>query len=468
MKLRHIIHIFIAILLLSSAISCKKFIDVDPPLTQLLTPDVFNNDNTATAALTSIYAQMSSLSTISTITGLSSDEFIYYGTPPYTNVYLNSLIASDADGLTNFLWKPQYEYIFQANSVIEGLEANSDVSAAVKQQLLGEAKFVRAFWHFYLVNLYGDIPIVTTTDYKKNLNAGRSSQTVVYAQIISDLKEAKELLSKNFVGPDNTPTSERVRPTKWAAMALLARAYLFIDDYTNAEAEATSVINNTATFSIVQDLNMVFQKNSNEAIWQILPPSDITGYNTDEGNQFILKSTPNSSNGVSLSNQLLMVFERDDKRKLNWVGKFTDEITNSDYYFPYKYKIQTGSDLSEYSMVLRLAEQYLIRSEARTQLGRLNEAIDDLNVIRIRAGLPGTTAISQLELLSAVAHERQVELFSEGYRWLDLKRTNKVDEVMENVTPLKGGGSWKSYQQLYPIPTVDIQNSINVKQNPQY
>lgn len=126
--------------------------------------------------------------------------------------------------------------------------------------------------------------------------------------------------------------------------------------------------------------------------------------------------------------------------------------------------------VSEYLMLFRLGEQYLIRAEARAHQGNVGEAQNDLNAIRNRAGLPNTTASDTSSLYVAILRERQVELFSElGQRWLDLKRTGKVDEVMQVVTPLKANGAnWQSYQQWYPVPYSDIQKNTNLRQNDGY
>ncbi|MBN9383883.1 MAG: RagB/SusD family nutrient uptake outer membrane protein [Chitinophagaceae bacterium] len=452
-------------ILVTGGSACKKFVQIDPPRTQLVAATVFSNNSTAIAALTSIYAQMSSMADICWFTGMSSDEFINYGTLPYANVYANALIENDGDRMVNFVWTAQYNFIYQANALIEGLRNSTGVSEDVRRQLLGEAKFIRAFWHFYLVNLYGDIPIVTSTDYKTNLAAPRSPVSKVYQQIIADLKEAQDLLSEKYVDGANMETVDRVRPTKWAAMAMLARVYLFSGDWANAEDRASAVISHSPAFSLPPDLNSVFLKNSPEAIWQLKPAPE-RGYNTDEGKKFILTDIPNGAYGVSLNTPVLAAFEPGDRRRTDWVDSIT--VSGTEYYFPYKYKVSTGSTITEYSMVIRLAELYLIRAEARAQQDRPADAAADLDLIRNRAGLPGTTAGTKAELLTAVLHERQVELFTEGHRWLDLKRTNTVDLVMTIVTPLKGSNTWKSYQQLYPIPRTDIKNSINLKQNPGY
>jgi starch-binding outer membrane protein, SusD/RagB family len=137
------------------------------------------------------------------------------------------------------------------------------------------------------------------------------------------------------------------------------------------------------------------------------------------------------------------------------------------YYYPFKYKSSVlNSPVTEYLMMMRLGEQYLIRAEARVQKNDFVGAKADINIIRKRAGLANTSANDKSSLLAAVLHERQVELFSEwGHRWFDLKRTGAADSVMSIVTPQKGGGVWKAYQKYYPIPLSEIQSNPNLNQN---
>jgi hypothetical protein len=167
---------------------------------------------------------------------------------------------------------------------------------------------------------------------------------------------------------------------------------------------------------------------------------------------------------------LLNSFEGGDQRRLNenWVDSII--VGGTTYYYPYKYTVNTeGADVTEYFMMLRLGELYLIRAEAKAQLGDLSGAAADVNSIRNRAGLGVTVASNQADLLAVILHERQVELFAElGQRWLDLKRTKSVDAIMNIVTPQKSGQAWQSYQQLYPVSYFDIQTNPKLTQNPGY
>jgi hypothetical protein len=469
-----------ALLTLTVVVSCKKFVQVPPPTTQLAASTVFSNNSTATSAVINIYSQMDNAFAYPTslFAGLSADELANYSTDPdLQQIYVNGINAT-FNGTVSSLWISNYKYIYQANAIIEGLQQNKGTTAGANRQLTGEAKFLRAFFHLYLTNFYGDVPLVLSTDFTVTSKLARTPKLQVLQQVITDLQDAESKLNSNYVDiSDTLATSERVRPNKSAAAALLARAYLYLGDYSkdpsnykHAEDQATSVLtNSTYALSQLTGASSVFKKNSTETIWSlqtVLPTDD---YATAEGDNFIMF---NGSTNIGISQQLLNSFETNDQRKVNWIGSFTGTSPAFTYYFPYKYKDQYASSASEYSVVLRLAEQYLIRAEARVEQGNTNGALADLNIIRNRAGLPNYAGLTdKASLLAAVFHERQVELFSEwGHRWFDLIRKGFANSVMGspgNVCQSKGG-LWNSNWQLYPIPQLDRTNDPNLTQNPGY
>lgn len=478
--------VFPILLLGVFTVGCKKFVQIDPPTTQLATASVFANNITVTAAQLAIYTKMASESyNMASSCGMLSDELTSYSTSAFqVQYYTNGMQALNNPGS----WNNGYNYIYQANAIISGLQNNGNISASVAEQLIGESKFIRAFWYFYLVNMYGDVPLVLTTDYRSNGNVSRTPLAQVYQQIVADLTTAQAYLNPNFVDVSDTAiTTERVRPTNGAATALLARVYLYMQKYDSAEAEASQVIGNPALYKLCTNLsasggaNYVFQKNSTEAIWQLAIPVPSTFF-TSDGEYFILTSSPlsSSTNNATVSPQLMANFESNDKRLAQWIGKYTTtKPPIVSYYFPYKYQSHdvpvtatTPTAATEYVMVLRLAEQFLIRAEARAQQGNITAAIADLNVIRNRAGLSNYSgATDQASVLTAIMHERQVELFTEwGNRWFDLKRTGQLDAVMggpSGVCQAKHG-SWVSTDQLFPIPQSDRLNDANLSQNPGY
>jgi hypothetical protein len=456
-----------------SIAGCKKFVEIGPPANELVTASVFDNSTAATAAQTVIYSMMNQNDEsylMSQTLGMLSDELTNYSSDAILIQYYQNAMMNT--GITYGPWTNAYSYIYKSNAVIAGLQNNNGITPAIRQQLTAEAEFVRAFWHFYLTGLYGDVPVITTTDYTVNESIARSPKAQVFQQIISDLTDAANKLSPNYVDASDTAvTTERVRPTKWAAMALLARAYLYTGKYDSAEMQASAVIANTGMYTLCTDLTKVFLANSTEAIWQLQTPLPTANTATPDGQYFILISAPEpgTTNCNTLSTQLLNSFETGDNRRALWVDSFSTGPAQA-YYFPYKYEVSASSSSSpqEYVMVLRLAEQYLIRAEARAQQKNLAGSASDLNVIRNRAGLDNTMAATQTDLLTAILHERQTELFAEwGHRWLDLIRTGNANTVMGVVTPLKEG-TWNANWQVMPIPQSERNVDVNLTQNPGY
>jgi starch-binding outer membrane protein, SusD/RagB family len=442
--------------------SCKKFVSVPPPASQLVSSSVFENDATANAAVAGIYSQMmqsngfisGTSGSILALTGLYSDELnLYTPIPDLNEFYSNKLIPSNGS-LYAGIWREAYQYIYEANAVIEGLQSGQ-VSASMKKQLTGESAFIRALCYYDLLRLFNDVPLILHTDYQVNAHAVRTPAAEVYLQIIADLLQAQANLGSDY----SFSNGERIRPNQGAATALLARVYLVTGDWTNAELQSASLLNN-GLYSLLPDLNQVFLANSAEAIWQLAPV--LPGYNTNEGSLFILTDIPYY---YALSNSLLNAFETNDQRRTNWVDSLVQGAVV--YYYPAKYKIRSGTPVTEYSMELRLAEQFLIRAEARTALNNLTGAADDLNTIRARAGLQATTASDSTSLMTAILHERQVEFFTEGHRWFDLQRSADLDLQMAGISAEKGA-NWVPTARWFPIPQSDIQTDPNLTQNPGY
>ena len=450
-------------------ISCKKFLEIGSPPDQVVASYVYSDNTNAIAAVTGLYASINSEriisqgdNGISIQCGLNADEISLYNGIPYLVPYTNGYVTSS-------YWTYLYTYIYRANAAIEGLE-NGSLPSIVKQQLIGEMLFFRSFLYFYLVNLYGDVPLAISTDYKINGIEKRQPISKVYDQLISDLLRSLDLLSDNYVGDDVlTPSNERIRPNKWAATALLARVYLYANKYSEAGQFSTMVIDHGALYDTVS-LNEVFLMNSKEAIWQLFPIDPSNRYqNTLDAPFLLFDQLPDAGHPFCASPELLTSLDSLDERRRDWLKPVTDSATGDVYWFFQKYKKSLTTDTrTEYIMVIRLAEMYLIRAESNVQNGDLAGGRHDINVIRHRARLNDITSNDKDELLGLILKERQAELFMEwGHRWFDLKRTNKIDEVMKVSCPRKGG-IWESYKQLYPIPSDDIRINPNLKQNPGY
>jgi hypothetical protein len=469
-KHSHLLFMLALLLLLGS---CKKLVEIDAPVDTVTTQQVFAGNKEADWAVSALYSKMINGFTADLITlaaeknfsaglctilgGLSSDEL---RSPLDDQAYLffntNKLTVFRA-GASVDLWTSAYKAIFDANAIIEGIAASESeyLTDSTRKQLTGEALSIRAFAYFNLVNFFGDLPMPLTSDFNQTARLTRSPVSKVYEQIMADLKRAIPLLQTDYTAGK----SERVRINRWFAEALLARTCLFAGDYQGAITSATNVIGQTQFYQL-DDPSNAFLNTSTEAILQLKQNNiSMLGNATPEGYSLAPR--------FNLNEQLVNKFEVTDKRKAAWIKQ------SDDHFFPVKYKIGSSNIYDtplEYYVVMRLAELYLIRAEAKMLLSSSNtaDAIDDLNQLRQRANatlLP--TDLSAAEVTAAIATERQLELFAEwGHRWFDLKRTGKASGVLSVLNykmPWDG-----DHQLLYPIPVNDIRDNNNLKQNPGY
>lgn len=454
-----------AAILTSLTTSCQDYVEIDAPHQKIVSKTVFASDETAQSAMQGIYNQLASAffssgggASVTVLAGLSSDVVapIHSYDRPYMELEQHEILPGNFRNLN--LWSSAYNIIYMTNSLIEGLENSSEVSTSLKNKLKGQAKFVRAFSYFYMVNLYGEVPLILSTDYTANAVAGVDNEELIYQQILSDLQSALEVLENTY------STGERTEINKNTATAFLARVQLFQQNWSQAEKLSSQIIEQSETYQILDDLNQVFLANSKEAIWQLSPigrGDNLT--NTLEGSNFVINPFLSFLANLKLNDAFRDSFRAEDKRLSDWIA-FQQGIG----YYSFKYKISNSTgEATEYSMVLRLAELYLIRAEARARQGDLDGAIEDINVIRNRAGLTKVSEvypnITQEDLLDLILQERKHELFTEwGHRWLDLKRTGRAGEVFGN-DPM-----WQSTDVLYPIPETERIKDPNLPQNNGY
>jgi starch-binding outer membrane protein, SusD/RagB family len=451
---------------------CNKMLDIKDPINSITTNEVFQTDEQAATALNGLYSylisggenevysngelgnDLYSAGGITLAAAHSADELYY---PPLSGSYqyyveMTARITLQNLGYSTKIWKSAYKGIFNANALIEGVKSatSKEFTQAYRKRVLGEALAVRAMGYFYLVNLFEKVPLALSIDYNDTQKLPSASPDAVYQQIINDLEEASGYLSEDYDG-NNT---ERIRINKWYVKAMLARVYLFTKNYDKAWQNANEVISRTDLFQL-ENLNNVFGISSREVIFQ-LKQINISG---TRGN-----ATPE---GYSMTNRyltpmLLNAFEAGDNRKTAWTSAIVSTPYTPAGFSPAKYKINYTNLTfegyrSEYYVVMRLAEMYLVRAEANMlrSTANKNAVIDDLNTIRERAGLNGLPyTLTDQQVTDAIAQERRIELFAEwGHRWLDLKRTNKATEVLSEIAYKQ---PWNQHQLLYPIPPDEI------------
>ncbi len=441
--------------------SCKNFIEVEQPSNKVTGDVVFLEDATAIAAVNGRYAKLVETyryfanGGVSMFLAMYADETTTNQTAIEYRDFVNATLTSRNSIVYNNFWRTAYENIYQINRCLIGLQNASTLTPTIKNQLQGECYFLRAFCYFYLTNLYGDIPLSTDVNYENNAMLARTSTTAVYAQMKDDLLKARNLLKPEY------PTAGKFRANKYTATALLARVCLYAGQWQDAETYSTEVIN-AGLYGLPAPAS-AFLEASNEAIWQLTLDGQLV--NAIEGNVFVPSATGTSLPQYPLTTNLKTAFEATDLRLANWVGSKT--VSGVTYYFPAKYK-NRGTSLTaaktEYPIVMRLGEQYLIRAEARFKQNNPSGSVDDLRVIRSRAGL--TTNINTSnpnEVQIAIMQERRIELFAEyGHRWFDLKRTGGLDAAL-SYKP-----EWQSSDALFPIPQSEMLLNTKLTPNPGY
>jgi hypothetical protein len=486
------IYIFITSALISSIFAgCKKFLDIPLPTDRFATEGAYLNDNSTGAVLTGIFSTAAGsllytgtstqYETVGFRTSLYADDLTQIQSASVNGIaattalfYLNGLTSGNSSQ-----WSTLYRQIYNCNLAIENIESHHG-NLSRYNQWMGEALFMRAFSYFDLINLYGDVPLALSSDYTVNNLLPRTPRARVWEQISADLIKAENLLGEAYLDGTSVATANRSRPNRFAAAALLARVYLYMENYPGAEAEASKVIANSNLYQLLPPAN-VFLANSRETVWAMAP---VSGSVVRDYYLYYTAPLVNASqvalgniSSASMSSALLNSFEPNDQRLNSWtiLKTTTSAPVNGQFYFPAKYKSVING--TEFLIQLRLAEQYLIRSEARLKQGNnVAAAVQDLNVIRQRArptapanalaDYPAT--ISAEACMDAILKERRTEFFTEsGHRFYDLKRTGKIDAVMSATATLKGT-SWASWKQIWPVPVNDLQLNPNLTQAPNY
>jgi hypothetical protein len=447
----------------ASFTSCEKLIEIPNPPSAITQEVQFADSLTTLSAVTGVYALNNtngfaySNVAFTALPGLSADELTYVPVNDYQQFYNYSLTPVNSGAAV--LWGNIYQSIYQVNAVLGGITNNNSLSASFQKQITGEMEVVRALYYFSLVNFFGAVPLVTTTDYNTTSRLPRSSVAAVYSQIMSDLVDARQKLKASY------PSAGRARPNLYTAIALQAKVNLYLGNWQSAYNEADSVIR-MGGYNLVQTgLTKVFLNGSSEAIWQI-PGAQAFSNGVPDAVAFVPGSV-NSFPNYIITPFLLGAFEATDQRLVNWIASKVRVVNgvNQTQYYPYKYKNRLSTVVpAEDQMVLRLAEMYLIRAEAAAHLGgtvNLGLALADVNTIRLRAGLLGSTAdiTSQTAVLNAIMQERRIELFCEwANRWYDLKRTGTAAAVLGAV---KTG--YIPDAALYPVPQAqrDLNNQLS-------
>jgi hypothetical protein len=373
-------------------------------------------------------------------------------------------------------WAYLYEAISRANAVLDNVGdiESPDLTAERKEQILGEASFLRAYHYFHLVNLWGEVPLILNKVSSTNPDVvfqPKVSVQAIYDAMIEDLNFAVNNL------PDSYPQNEQ-RATRGAANAMLAKSYAHQPTPNWAKVkEHTEAILNTGIYILLSNYDDLWRssnENSRESIFEV---QFVGGTNESNwGSQLWLPPSLTNDGWRKFntpSKDLIAAFdaENDAVRKdtsilmEGGVGWQDPDYPSGVIPFPFKQRLANGWSSPNNYILLRLADVVLLLAEAENQLGNTAAAATALNQIRNRVSLANTTASSQNDLQTAIENERRLEFAFEGHRWFDLKRSGKAVDVMN---ALNRGYNVEEYQLLFPIPQSELDRNPRLTQNAGY
>ncbi len=454
--------ITIAIFFLIQVTSCDEILDKDPVST-FSADGFYQTESDCEAAVYGIY------DAVQTAFGTN---FAYWGEGRADNVvteqtgeamYLmdNNMTVSLASGD----WTNLYTIISRANYAIKYIPGIFDEDDADGNILIGQAKALRALAYFYLVRVWGDVPLVTEpyTSVDQDIFVSRTDQEEVLDQIEEDLTYAAEYCEDKYNSDE-----DRIMITQGGANALLTQVYMWRGEYEKA-LETSELVLNSSSYSLVTTMadwsDMFISGYSDESIFEIEYDE------TDQKNGLRTLYAVGSYSIYVPSEEFKASYEDGDER-IPYVYDTNLAEPKAIWKFLGKGVSDEVADFYDCNIVLiRLADIMLLRAEALVHVGgsaNISEALNLLNQIRERAGLSAFATEADAEAMygdleSAILHERSIELCYEGHRWFDLVRTEKAISTMNPINGLSDEGNL-----VWPINSDIINGNPNIVQNAYY
>lgn len=485
---------FILLAVAIGTVSCSDFLDRQP--NELSASTFYNTDAEAEEAVNAVYAVFYNFyeNHVGFDADCLSDDVVKgHGTDfaDYNSFNTGQLLASNA--AVKGLWADYYQGITRANLVLENVPSGAAVSEAKKKQVTGEAYFLRAYFYFQLVQRYGGVPLVLTTE-ESTREMPRASAEAVYAQIASDLQEAAGLLPPNAQAAPG-------RPGHGAAQCLYGLTFLAQNKFNEAYAALKPVVDNEGgqyNYSLVRDLEGMYRPENNngpESVFEIQSRAEAPLGLTLAYNHWVRPRGMPKRGGLGFAmptQSLYNEFEPDDLRREATILKQGDfiagELVNDDgtpITFNAAWAPETGMNNAKYvkgvdvgdyqeqmgqnKKLIRYAEVLLAFAEAAHEAGHPAEAEAALLAVRQRAFGTDTPPARQADWTAAIRHERRVELATENRRYFDLVRWGIASEVL--TADCKKHPNYNlSYvwnpeaNGLYPVP----QTELDVNKNPEF
>jgi hypothetical protein len=384
-------------------------------------------------------------------------------------------------------WTPHYKTITQSNTILEkvpNISADKFKDPSGRNKIIGEALFLRAFSYFYMVRIWGDVPLITKYDPQpgNSVNIPNTSELVVLDTCINDLKRAISLLPWGYENPGEAG----VRANAGAANALLAHVYMWKDFLTKG-AESSNLQNAISAIEEViskggysllpsTEYARLFKGKSEEGIFEIGMSFEQNEQQQETGFYYITLIDPYIKGktekwGILDGNRINDYFEETDKRR----EAFFD-FTDPDDPILVKYcggnkENVVYKDAANFSqtavnsniIIFRLADILLLRAEANAKMGNYAAARTDLDEIRATKGGLEPYAGTDEELYDEIISERARELFCEGHLWYDLVRSGSLTWRVEGFSEdryANEGWKWPISRKLFLNNNVLVQNKF--------
>ncbi|PCH54146.1 MAG: RagB/SusD family nutrient uptake outer membrane protein [Flavobacteriaceae bacterium] len=495
MKMKKLNNIFTLSLLLVLLVSCNQYLDTEL-VGQYTSSTFYKTKDQAIQAINATYQIASFSSTNNNIWvfgDVASDDAVKGGNDgDQSDIgFVNDFNVNTDNGTIEAIWKHYYEGISRANNVIYYVP-NIEMDIDLKAQIVGQAKFLRAYYYYHLTNIFGEIPLKTEPAFNIDaLNVPRSTTEQIYAQLEQDLSEAAAVL------PISYSATEVGRATKGSALGLLAKVYLFQEKWNLALDAANQVGGLGYSLSAIYYHNFeVAYENNVESIFEIQQLANQVPFLGSNLNQYF---SPAKDNGYFFNaptedfvDEFEVTAEQVVDPRLDYtVGRDGNKWIDGQVFLPEwspatgflgKKHVQpvTGTPIGDGDLnytFMRYAEIVLIKAEALNELGRGAEALIPLNMIRKRAResylydsnligfgtipanlLPDVTNSNQTFLREAIRHERRVELGLEFHRFYDLMRYGKqyAEQALQNT------GFNYDQNRYFPIPQSELDTNTNI------
>ncbi len=490
-------------LLFMALYSCSSdFLDVKPT-DALTTGNAYNSaqdlNNALNGAYRTFYSEYYQWMNVC-LGDIRSDNAYTGGSGDASILQMEELRLQTGNSIMYNNWVQMYQGVARCNIILDKIGGVTDPALDqndLRQQIIGQASFLRAYQYFNLVKQYGGVPLElhsNSTDPAK-INLPRSTETEVYNQINADLLVALENLPDSYEGG---ASENKVRATKGAANALLAKIWAQRSDrdYTKVLQYCNAVITSPAGYKLVDNYADLFDGDhymGTESILEISFQAD----NPDVSNwgvQLFLAPEDGWQKYCVPSKDLINAFdaEGDNIRKnasivfwdnLDWADENWNPCADPSIAVPFNYKEKNpnGWNSGDHPYLLRLDDIILLKAEAQNELGDLGGALITVNEIRARVELPNLTASSKADLKTKILNERRLELAFEAQRWDDLVRAGVCSAVMNSLKevkytcgddvvsdPISINYNCTEDRYLCPIPQLERDANPNLTQNPGY